>query len=193
MNTMNGLSLTSALALIGAASSALLAGCKSTEVYSYRSTAFTPQTVTLVDITSGDPLWAVDVPVGQQLDLRFTERPDNSEGFGSDTMRWTLSPIGQNWKGAVSELRVPPPSARRLDVSLRPGGEARTTPVIESAKMPRGNTMPEPIPPVVREGVPIQTPGSPAASPATPVSPATPSNPAIVLPDPKQPAPGQKP
>jgi hypothetical protein len=184
MNPMNGLSITSALALIGAASCALLAGCKSTEVYTYRSSAFTPQTVTLVDVTSGEPLWAVDVPVGQQLDLRFTERESTAEGFGSDTMRWTLSPIGQNWKGAVSELRVPPPSARRLDVSLRPGGEARTAPVIESAKMPRGNTMPSPIP-----GAPTTPAASPDAPPATIPMP----DPAIVLPDPKQPAPNQTP
>jgi len=193
MNTTTSFRMTSALALIASASILALGGCQSTEEFTYQSTSLTPQTVTLLDTTSGDTLWVVDVPVGQQLDMKFTERPATAEEFGSDIMRWTISPLGQPWQGSPSEVRVPPPSSRRLDVSLRKSGEARQTPVIEPFKQPAGSTMPG-----IRAVAPVaparpETPGMPGtpatAAPGTGSTPA----PAIVLPDAKQPAPGQKP
>jgi hypothetical protein len=187
-------STTSALALVAAAGIATLSGCQSTEMFTYRSTPAVPQTVTLRDTTSGATLWVVEVPVGQQLDVKFTERGATSEAFGSDVMRWTLSPLGEPWAGTPSELRVPPPSSRRLDVSVREFGEARQAPTIESFKQPIGTTMP---------GGPKTAPAVPSTHPmpagsAVPTAPAaTPSTgtpaPAIVPPDAKQPAPGQKP
>lgn len=184
MNTMSFFGTTSALTLTCAAGLSLLPGCQSTESFTYRSTSQTPQTVTLRNTVTGEALWAVEVPVGKQLDVKFTERPATAEEFGSDVMRWTISPVGQAWAGAPSEVRVPPPSTRRMDVTLRESGEARQTPVIEPKKQPLGTTMPGGPAPAAPA-----TPATPAAT--APAAPATPAAPAIVLPDAKQPAPGQ--
>ncbi len=189
MNTLRPCATTSALLLSIAACASLLAGCNGPEQMSYRSTSLTPQTVTILDTVSGETLWTVDVPVGKQVDMKFLERAATAEEFGSDILQWTISPVGQPWQGAVSEVRVPPPSSRRIDVRLRESGEARQTPVVQSLKSPPGSTMP---------GITAPEPTAAPAAPATPSAPASsapgaPAAPAIVLPDAKQPAPGQKP
>jgi hypothetical protein len=100
----------------------------SQDEYTYYSTPHQPQTVTLLDTRSGEKLWSVEIPVGQQLSMRFSNEY-NQEAKGQDVMRWKLFPQGQKFGRLDNRMAVPPASSRRLDVTLRPGPEYATAPV----------------------------------------------------------------
>ncbi len=102
-----------------------LVGCTSTERFSYASTTYAPQTVTLVNTATGENIWSCDIPPGQKLELRFTKTARAAEEAGSDEMAWTL--IGQTDQpaGRRSTMKVPPPSHRRLDLTQREAPEGR--------------------------------------------------------------------
>ena len=69
------------------ASLALSAGCyyeggplRSIDRVTYVSTSWSPKTVTLIDTRTGESMWSVDIPVGQQLVIDF-----NAETRGDNT------------------------------------------------------------------------------------------------------------
>lgn len=101
---------------------ALLSGCKaSLDSHSYTSTPTQPMTVTLVDTTTGESLWALDVPVDQKLRVRFYDDRDPKEATGNRTamMRWELTGPDKNSGKLRNEVAVPPAHSRRIDVTLR--------------------------------------------------------------------------
>lgn len=107
---------------IGLLGSAILGGCE--EKYVYRSGPHIPQTVTLVNTTTGERIWSYDVPVGQELTMHFVHGPDRATELGYDEMTWTVGPAGQSTTPPVkSRMKVPPPGSRRVDVTVRPGPE----------------------------------------------------------------------
>lgn len=193
-------------ALVGLAALAL-PGCFH-EKYSYASTVHMPLTVTMKNTSTGETIWSYDVPVGQQLNVTFQRDADLADSQGYDDMVWTVSDIGKSDAGRPSTLRVPPPSERRLDLTVRSGNEPRTAQIIESER-PNSNVAY----PAVGPGLfPRTTPNNPEAAPQNPApkgvapgtppaSPAKPSGaskpadaskappPAISLPDPKQQSP----
>lgn len=191
-----------ALALAGAAG---LPGC-SHEHYSYASTAHMPLTVTMKNTTTSETVWSYDVPVGQQLNLTFQRDADLADSQGYDDMLWTVSDIGKSNSSRPSTLRVPPPSERRLDLTIRSGNEPRTTQVIESERANSNAAYPPvgpglfprtaaPNPDAAPQGTapsrPGVAPGANSKSPAPSKSsePAKAPPPAISLPDPKQQSP----
>lgn len=119
------------LCLLGAA----LAGCHKEGGFAYSNDQFTyvsdewrPWTVTLIDSRTGESLWSIDVPVGQQLAVGFREGSGPNE-FKPDMMDWGLMPAGR-WFGARNNtLPVPPSHARRLEPVLRPTPELAGTPL----------------------------------------------------------------
>lgn len=98
----------------------------SNDEFTYYSLPHQPQTVTLIDTRSGEKIWNCDVPVGQQLSLRFLNGY-GTEAKGQDTMRWKLFPVGQKYGVLDNKMAVPPASSRRLDVTLRAGPEYAPT------------------------------------------------------------------
>jgi hypothetical protein len=107
--------------------SAGLGGCNwesgtgfSLDRYIYRSTSWRPQTVTVVDTRTGERIWALDVPVGQQAVVGFYKnRHQATNPTMPDELYWGLMPADEMIKGQDSRMPCPPASARRVDVTLR--------------------------------------------------------------------------
>lgn len=110
----------SVLFVLSLASVGTMGGCEFQERFAYRSDAYSPKTVSIVDTTSGSPVVTIDVPVGQQLNMVFDRLPDAAEQAGTDTLRYAIKPWGDTSLTNASSVSVPPPSMRRIDVSLRP-------------------------------------------------------------------------
>lgn len=103
-----------------------LSGCDSgPESYVYQSDTYSPKTITVLDTSTGEKILAVDVPPGQQLNMKFESTRDAAEKTGKDTLRWNLRPWGDSSLEKSSTVQVPPPSSRRIDMTLRPAPEPR--------------------------------------------------------------------
>ncbi|MEK6700753.1 MAG: hypothetical protein AABZ53_00690 [Planctomycetota bacterium] len=87
----------------------------------YVSTADQPKTVNLKDHRTDEVLWTVEVPVGQQLVVRFSNGYYADNPSFSDQMRWDLMPEGKAYGALNNEMAVP--RSRTLDWSLRAPGE----------------------------------------------------------------------
>jgi len=101
---------------------ALLSGCSaSLDAHTYESTPMLPMTVTVVDSTTGESLWAMDVPVNQKLRVRFYDdrRPDDVSGNRTAMMRWELTSTDKSTGKLRNEIAVPQAHSRRIDVTLR--------------------------------------------------------------------------
>lgn len=96
----------------------------SRDLYTYESTPNFPQNVTVVDWTTGEKLLHVEVPVGQQLVVRFYDDYNTKNAARPALMRWKLMPAGTRYGELVNSMPVPGPNQRRLDVSLRENAEA---------------------------------------------------------------------
>lgn len=107
---------------------AVSAGCyyeggalRSNDRFTYASTTWQPKTVTLVDTRTGETLWSVDIPVGRQLVIDFNaeRRADNTQWLPDEAL-WDIMPDTRRHGALKNKMRVPPRTARRLDVTLRP-------------------------------------------------------------------------
>ncbi len=159
----------------------------SDDTFTYVSESWTPTNVSLVDTRTGQTLWSVEIPVGQQCVVRFYRGTEPDNEVYPDTMRWQLMPAGKESGELYNVAAVPPMSARRVDVSLRQGPE-----------MPR---RPEPAPIAGASARPARaassrhsdtfTPLSPAADPVRPRERpvAEPEKPVRTEPEPARPAP----
>lgn len=110
------------------AATAISSGCyyeggalRSNDRFTYASTSWQPKTVTIVDTRTGETLWSVDVPVGRQLVIDFNteRRADNTEWLPDEAL-WDIMPDTRRHGALKNKMRVPPASARRVDVTLRP-------------------------------------------------------------------------
>jgi len=117
--------------LLGAvASLPLLTGCAyneagpgySGDIHTYVSTAWRPWTVTLIDTRTGEAVWSADVPVDQQLVVRF-RRGDGPSPELPDMMDWGLMDAGEWYGNRNNRLPVPGGDARLLKPTLRPTPE----------------------------------------------------------------------
>lgn len=93
----------------------------SLDEYTYESTHDFPQSVHLIDHVSGEVIWSVHVPIGQQVVMRFYENHDPSNTERPTLMRWEMMPRGKRFGKLNSAMPVPPYDRRRLDVQLRKG------------------------------------------------------------------------
>jgi hypothetical protein len=94
----------------------------SADRFTYVSRAWAPKTVTLQDTRTGETLWTVEVPVGQQLVVGFKEGSGPNE-YKPDEMVWALMDAGRRGGQLENRVAAPPRDVRRLDVSLRPAPE----------------------------------------------------------------------
>ena len=117
-----------ALALIVAG---LLGGC-SKDIHVFRSTAIAPKNVAIISATTGETLWSMNVPEGQQLRLDFGRGESNevyrSPNIPAKTMKWELWTLdavaryGQKMKGGKkldSEKIDLPDQQTIIDVKVR--------------------------------------------------------------------------
>ncbi|MHC4975021.1 MAG: hypothetical protein ACYTF7_00265 [Planctomycetota bacterium] len=88
----------------------------------YESTSWMPQTVTIVDARSGEAIWSVDVPVGQQVTIDFNEG-GGTDDYYPDTMRWGFFRAGTGKGPLPYRMEVPPAGARVIEPTLRPAPE----------------------------------------------------------------------
>jgi hypothetical protein len=131
------------LAPAAAALLSLLGGCTEGEKLTYVSTPTVPQTVTLVNTTTGEQIWSYDIPPDQALTVHFINRPSTATELGYDEMTWAVGPAGNQPPAPVNRMKVPPPTSRRIDVTVRPGpelptGERAQRPVAAPAATPDG-------------------------------------------------------
>jgi hypothetical protein len=104
---------------------ALLGACQGQERYYYKSEPHSPKTITLIDTSSQEVLLSVEVPVGQQLNMRFEGPRKRTEERGYDTLRWAVRPWGDESFGKANILQVPPSTSRRIDMTIRGQPESR--------------------------------------------------------------------
>ncbi|MEM9064368.1 MAG: hypothetical protein AAGB51_02640 [Planctomycetota bacterium] len=122
-----------AAALLGGVIAGGLSGCQSSDDrYRFQSSPHVPKSVTVVDTSTEEVVWAYDIPVGSELRVNFGE--DKYE-YGALTpnakMRYVLYPSGER-----GEIAVPPRGSRRLDMTVRPGPEEFPAPEIDPVVPP---------------------------------------------------------
>jgi hypothetical protein len=94
----------------------------SRDLATYPSTSWMPQTVTVVDSRTGEAIWSVDVPVGQQVVIDFNTGGGSDEYY-PDTMRWGFFAAGTGNGKLRNKIAVPPADSRVVEPSLRPAPE----------------------------------------------------------------------
>lgn len=85
----------------------------------YVSRPHSPKTVTLVNTITGESIWSVDIPVGQQLVVRFYDNKYPDEPVNSTMMKWALMKESVEGPGLNNQMRVPGRDYRRLDMEVR--------------------------------------------------------------------------
>ncbi|MGD9689743.1 MAG: hypothetical protein AB7K52_08835 [Phycisphaerales bacterium] len=97
--------------------------------YTYESTEWLPQTVTVVDTVTQQVIWSKEVPVGKKLIMRFTEPEDlyrDSRSADPELpvkLQWDIIPAEEEWATPKQTSWVV--KSRRVDVKLRPVPEQR--------------------------------------------------------------------
>ncbi|MBL4698014.1 MAG: hypothetical protein JKX70_04185 [Phycisphaerales bacterium] len=138
MNTAHKSALTLATMLIMATlTTTLMSGCikslvsntpggnfRSTDSFTYISTPFEPLTVTLYDQRDNEPLWTVDVPVGQKVTVRFLSgKAKEGTTRRPDIMQWEIYDQTKRRANLTNTMAVPGADSRLLKVALRDGVE----------------------------------------------------------------------
>ena len=86
------------------------------------STATAPRTVTLYDARTGEVIWTVDIPVGQQLVLGWQKGSGPNE-FYPDELVWGVMELGRRGGKRENRLPVPPADSRRFEWTIRESPE----------------------------------------------------------------------
>jgi len=121
----------------------------SQDAYAYVSTEWTPQTITLVDLRTGQAVWSQEVPVGKKLVMKFVEA-DSAYGKSPDPqypdkLRFDIWPADKEWGTPRQVTWVPKAGSRRLDIKLRAVPEAEPP----APEGPPEGTQPGTMPPVM--------------------------------------------
>ncbi len=97
---------------------------RTTDMYTYESTPYEPLSVTLYDNRDKEPLWTVDVPIGQKVTIRFlrNQAKENS-ARRPDVMQWEIYDAKNRRRNLSNTMAVPPANSRLLKVALRDGPE----------------------------------------------------------------------
>ncbi|MCE2966130.1 MAG: hypothetical protein ACK55O_01050 [Phycisphaerales bacterium] len=135
------------LALVGAAGVATMSGCYfdggplwSADQGSYISTTNLPQTVSVMDLRTGQEVWSYDIPVDRKLVIDFSKGVGDPTIGMPDKMNWEEWPIDRNFGQPSNVVFVPPASARRVDVKIRSVPELPDTLKPKAPVTPGGRT-----------------------------------------------------
>ncbi len=180
-----------ALMLSASALGSLMGGCwtpggnqMSTDSYTYFSTTYMPQTVTVIDTRTDQPVFSVDIPVGKELVMRFFEDGGTKLASGEasslypDSMKWDIWPLGREFGNPTQSLDVPPFHARRVDVTLRDTPETPKdySPAVPTIPAPQGTPGTPGTPGSADPSLPPSVP-APQDAPSAPMLPAPPAPP----------------
>ncbi len=114
---------------------ALLGGCwnpgglgASYDRYTYVSTEWQPQTVSIIDTRTQQAIWSQEVPVGQKLVMRFRDSDDYYDKAAPDpaypdALEWDVWPRTKEFGEPSRVSWVPKSRVRRVDVRFRPAPE----------------------------------------------------------------------
>ena len=131
---MNTKARSTTLALAAAIlATAMLTGCvkqlvtnspggsmRSSDTFTYISTPFEPLTVTLYDQRDNEPLWTVDVPIGQKVTVRFmTNKSKEGTTRRPDIMQWEIYDQTKRRASLSNTMAVPGADSRLLKVAIR--------------------------------------------------------------------------
>lgn len=97
-------------------------------LFTYPSNPDYPQTIALRDLTSGEVIWSVDVPVGKQLVVRFFDDWEPRNTSRPALMRWEIMDLGRAFGELDNVIPAPHELNRRLDVTYRKSREGVPTP-----------------------------------------------------------------
>jgi hypothetical protein len=106
----------------------------SRDLFTYVSTGDFPQNVTVLDWTTDEKLLTVEIPIGQQLVIRFFEDYNDKDPNRPALMRWKLMPRGQRFGELNNTMPVPDATRRRVDVDVRERADAVPMPAPEAAQ-----------------------------------------------------------
>ena len=127
MTTRRGLVRAGALALGVIAAS--LGACHSEsgprwslDLFTYVSSEWQPKTIEVVDTRTGEVFWSVDIPVGQQLVVGFSQGTGPNE-FRPDEIVWEVMPAGRKFGERNNRAPCPPSGSRMIRQTLRPAPE----------------------------------------------------------------------
>lgn len=135
------LSRYSLLAAILALGAAPLAGCwmpgywpggsqATRDLYTFESTRDFPQSVQVVDLATKEVLWSINVPIGQQVVIRFYDDHDPENAERPALMRWELMERGTRFGELDNAMPVPAYDRRLMEVYYR-GGNGEVAPGLE--------------------------------------------------------------
>ena len=126
----------------------LLAGCFNPrgafyahvgQAATYWSTESKPTTITIIDTSTGEPFFTVEIPVGKQLVLDFKEGAGDDDVRTPDLMRYEVFEVGTTIGILRNAITVPGRFSRRIDVSYRPAPEYAETPADDPDRVDREN------------------------------------------------------
>jgi len=137
-------------ACLAGALGTLLAGCwmpgyraggqgASRDLYTYESRPDFPQNIVVVDPTTNEKILTVEIPIGQQLVIRFFDDYNKKNEARPALMRWKLMPMGTLFGELDNSTPVGDADHRRIDVYVRSNAEA--------VPRPSNTPPPEPVSP----------------------------------------------
>jgi hypothetical protein len=94
------------------------------DLYTFESTTDFPQSIQLIDTASGEVIWSVNVPIGQQVVIRFYDDHDPRNEERPALMRWEMMNRGTRWGELDNAMPVPTYDRRLLEVYYRDGDVA---------------------------------------------------------------------
>ncbi len=121
-----------ALLACGLASTLTLPGCYTTETnllsttmgtFTYESTVMRPVTIKVIDIRTEEPIFTMEVPVGQQISFHFDETGGDDAVLRPAKMSWAMWDKGTAFGSLSNSLSVPGRDARRIEYTLRAAPE----------------------------------------------------------------------
>ena len=96
---------------------------RSANTFTYLSTTYSPKTISVVDTRTGEEIWTVDLPVGQQLTMQFVEGKGDDPVYLPDLMRYRIGEKRFRFGSLKNAISVPDRTARRVVLKLRPTPE----------------------------------------------------------------------
>lgn len=108
----------------------------SIDEFTFVSDSHAPKTITIVDTRTDEAVFAMDIPVGQQLVINFDDKSARRDEYMSGQMRWAVMPAGNRFGTLRNRVDVPPAHSRRIDMTLRDGPEVATAPTVETMTPP---------------------------------------------------------
>lgn len=95
----------------------------SNATFTYISSTWSPKTIRVIDTRTQEAFFTIRLPVGKQLTFRFLEGKGDDPVLTPDRMQWEVWDAPHKTGKLSNQLTVPPSSARRIQVDMRPGPE----------------------------------------------------------------------